>query len=315
MKGSMMMVTASVLALAWGTAKAEDTTVGSGATTTTVTDPKTGTSTTVTAPPGTTTTTTNPGYDDATNARTPGTLPSDPDAVPDSRKEPATTNIEINTPITPPPVNNTVVTPPPVAPVQPMAPAYSTAYPPAPPLRANPPAHTPLGAGLLLGGGVQDFTGSNIRSVTGTAGFWNARMVFGTRQIVGFEAAYVGSAQSIEMLGLDSDAMLLSNGAEGAVRVNLPMTRTSYSLVEPFGFVGAGWSRYHVANTPVNTSSVAPNDDILAVPYGAGVAFGYRGFMADARFTYRSTFYNDLLRTSGGRLDNWTAGGQVGFEF
>jgi len=300
------MVAASVFALAWGTARAEDTTAGTGPSTTTVTDPS-GTKTRVE---------TAPAADAPTNARTPGTLPTDPDYNPDQAKQPATTNIEINTPNAPP-SNNTVVVPAPTPPepVQPVAPVAPPAYSYQPAPAAAPHEHGPLGAGLLVGGGVQDFTGDNARAATGTAGFWNARMVFGTRQIVGFEAAYVGSAQSINMLGLDSDAMLLSNGAEGAVRVNLPVSRTAYSLVEPFGFVGAGWSRYHVANTPVNTASVAPNDDILAVPYGAGLAVGYRGFMADARFTYRSTFYNDLLRTSGGRLDNWTAGGQVGFEF
>ena len=121
-------------------------------------------------------------------------------------------------------------------------------------------------------------------------------------------------AQNISALGLESDALLMSNGAEGALRINIPIVNQA-SLVEPFGFVGAGWSRYHVSRSPTNTSSVAGSDDILAVPYGAGLAFGYAGFMADARFTYRSTFYNDLLRTSGssGRLDSWSAGGQVGF--
>ena len=36
--------------------------------------------------------------------------------------------------------------------------------------------------------------------------------------------------------------------------------------------------------------------------------------MADARFTYRATYYNDLLR-AGGNLNSWGLGGQVGFSF
>jgi hypothetical protein len=36
--------------------------------------------------------------------------------------------------------------------------------------------------------------------------------------------------------------------------------------------------------------------------------------MADARFTYRSTYYNDLMR-AGGNLNNWGVSGQVGFSF
>ncbi|HET6149210.1 MAG TPA: hypothetical protein VFH68_16855 [Polyangia bacterium] len=171
-----------------------------------------------------------------------------------------------------------------------------------------------LGAGVLLGGGVQDFSRGNIRDMTRTGGFWSARLVAGTREYVGLEAAYIGSAQSISSLGLDNDAVLMSNGAEGALRLNLPIVRGA-GLFEPFAFGGAGWSRFHVARTAVNTSDVASNDDVLSIPYGAGMAFAYRGFMADARFTYRSTFYNDLLRTTGGSLDTWSAGAQLGFEF
>jgi hypothetical protein len=173
-----------------------------------------------------------------------------------------------------------------------------------------------VGAGLLLGGGVQDFSRSGARGVTNTGGFWSARLVAGTREYIGLEGAYVGSAQGINALGLDSDAVLISNGVEGAVRLNLPIVvARSAALLEPFVFGGAGWSRFHVARTSINTSDIASDDDVLTVPYGAGMMVAYRGLMADARFTYRSTFYNDLLRTTGGSLDNWSAGAQVGFEF
>jgi hypothetical protein len=139
--------------------------------------------------------------------------------------------------------------------------------------------------------------------------------VAGTREYVGLEAAYIGSAQSISALGLSNDAVLVSNGAEGALRLNLPLVSRTGALLEPFVFGGLGWSRFHVARTSVNTSDIATDDDIMTVPYGGGLAFASHGFMADARFTYRSTFYNDLLRTSGGKLDNWSAGAQLGFEF
>jgi hypothetical protein len=232
-----------------------------------------------------------------TTTTTPGETPEAP-----------TTNVEINTP---PPVNNTVVTPVPVQ--TPPAPVQDNRYVE----RQYGPTHyaPTIGVGVMAGGGVQDFAWSNARSFTQTGGFWNARLIFGTRQFLGFEAAYVGSAQSISALGLSNDAVLVSNGAEGALRLNIPIMARA-SLVEPFAFVGAGWSRFHVTNSSVNTSSVATNDDVLTIPYGGGLAFGYRGFLADARFTYRSTFYNDLLRASGGgRLDNWSVGGQLGFEF
>jgi len=282
---------AGALALVWTTARAEEP------------------STTVTAPPGSTTTIKTPETPGSTGTTitTPGTRPSDPDAVTDDASAPATTNIEI----APPTANNTVVAPTP-APVQPLSPAGSAYYQNE--YRAPVAARPVIGAGMLLGGGVQDFAQSNVRGMTGTAGYWNARLVFGTRQFVGFEAAYVGSAQSINALGLASDAVLVSNGAEGAVRINIPIVRRA-TLMEPFVFGGAGWSRYHIARSAQNRSSLASNDDIVAIPYGAGFAASYRNFMVDARFTYRSTFYNDMLRTTGDRLDNWSAGGQLGFEF
>jgi len=264
-------------------------------------------STTVTAPPGSTTTIKTPEKPGSTGTTvtTPGTRPSDPDAVTDDAGQPSVTNIEI----APPAVNNTVVTPPPVQPLAPAASAYQNRY-----YAAPAPARRGAGAGVLLGGGVQDFTQSNVRGMTGTAGYWNARLVFGTRQFVGLEAAYIGSAQSINALGLASDAVLVSNGAEGAVRVNIPIVGRA-TLMEPFVFGGAGWSRYHIARSAQNRSSLASDDDIVEIPYGAGFAASYRNFMVDARFTYRSTFYNDMLRTTGDRLDNWSAGAQLGFEF
>jgi hypothetical protein len=172
-----------------------------------------------------------------------------------------------------------------------------------------------VGTGVLVGGGVQDFSRSNIRSLTNVGGFWSARLIAGTREYIGLEAAYVGSAQGINSLGLSNDAVLVSNGAEGALRFNLPIVARNGALLEPFAFGGLGWSRFHVARSSVNTSDIASNDDVLTVPYGAGLAFASHGFLADARFTYRSTFYTDLLQTTGGRLDTWSAGGQLGFEF
>ena len=174
---------------------------------------------------------------------------------------------------------------------------------------------SPTGAGMFVGGGFEDFTDNNMRSMTGGAGYWSARIVGGMRRLVGTEAAYIGNARNIDALGLNSNAHLISNGAEGALRLNIPIVSANQmSLVEPFGFVGLGWSHYSISNTNINTSNVASTDDIMTMPFGAGLAFGYGGLMADARFTYRKTYYNDLV-TGGGNLDTWGVGGQIGFGF
>ena len=174
---------------------------------------------------------------------------------------------------------------------------------------------SPRGGGFFVGGGFEDFTNNSLRSMTGGGGYWSARIVGGMRHIVGVEAAYVGNARAIDALGLNGNARLISNGLEGALRLNIPIVSWSQrSLVEPFGFVGLGWSHYNLVNTNLNTSNVASSDDIMTMPFGGGLAFGYGGFMADARFTYRKTYYNNLV-TGGGDLDSWGAGGQIGFGF
>jgi hypothetical protein len=193
---------------------------------------------------------------------------------------------------------------PPPAPEPTNAPRYSSSYSP---------ALSRVGAGVLLGGGYEDFTSSNVRDMTTGGGFWNARLVAGTRQIVGLEAAYVGSARGIDALGLAGDARLVSNGAEGAVRGNLPIA-VGRSLLEPFVLVGLGWQHYSLTNTTTNTSDVADRDDVMTLPLGTGFEYSYGRFLADVRFMYHRTYFNDLMRT-GGRLDNVSAGTQVGMSF
>jgi hypothetical protein len=171
-----------------------------------------------------------------------------------------------------------------------------------------------VGAGLLIGGGFEDFTNSNLRSMTTGGGFWNARLVAGTHQVIGVEAAYTGAARGIDALGLGQNARLVSNGAEGALRGNLPI-RVGRSLLEPFVLVGLGWQHYNLTNTDTNTSDVASRDDIMTLPVGTGFEYSYGRFLADARIMYRQTYYNDLLRTSGGNLNNLSVGTQVGLTF
>jgi hypothetical protein len=198
----------------------------------------------------------------------------------------------------------------PAAPVQPVPTGYDQGA-------VGPTAHTwvgRLGAGVLLGGGFEDFTNSTLRNMTGGAGTWNARVLAGTRQYVGVEAAYVGAARGVDALGVQSNAVLVSNGVEGALRLNVPVVLRRAQLVEPFGFVGVGWSHYSVTNTNVNTSDIASDDDVMSVPVGGGLEYAIGRFMADARFTYRSTYYNDLMRT-GGNLNNWGVSTQIGFAF
>src|SRR5215831_9730674 len=57
------------------------------------------------------------------------------------------------------------------------------------------------GVAIMAGGGVTDFTEGATRSETSTGGSWTARLAFGTRSILGFEASYIGGANNINALG------------------------------------------------------------------------------------------------------------------
>jgi hypothetical protein len=195
---------------------------------------------------------------------------------------------------------------------EPVAPTYAPVTPVAPEYAPEQAFVPRVGGALLVGGGFDDFTDGTLRRMSSGGGYWTVRGVGGTRRIIGFEAAYVGSAHNIDALGLGSNARLVSNGAEGALRLNIPVEMPR-GLIEPFGFAGLGWAHYTVTNTNVNTSDLASRDDVMTVPWGAGLELGSNGFMADARFTYTHTYFNNLL--PGSSLNSWGIGGQIGFGY
>ena len=254
-------------------------------------------------------------YDNGTPATAPTAAPATPSAVsgvaqdmalpPPGPPAASQSTAPMETP-------NQAVTP--VVPVVPVVPVQPVAYDDRDTGYHDHGIVSRVGVGLLLGGGYTQFTNSGIRNTTGDGGYWNVRIVEGTRQFVGFEAAYVGDARGMTGLGFSNNARLVSNGVEGVLRLNVPIVRGP-SLVEPFGFVGVGWQHYQITNNSNALADVSSKDDILTLPFGGGLEFAYHGFMADARFTYRETYYNNLLGPQGGDLNNWNVGGQVGFEF
>jgi len=233
------------------------------------------------------------------------------------QQQPDQGKVEIKNEVTVPPA------PPPAQPQQPQQPSEPVAQPVPPPENVNvnitenkPHPTLPMGLAISAGGGIEDFSGDGMRGLTDIGGTWEARLTFGTRSILGLEAAYVGTANGITSLGLDSSAILMSNGAEAVARLNIGTFR-----FQPFVFGGVGWGHYQVTNTSVNTSDLADNKDVLLIPFGGGIST-YLGdhFMADARFTYRSAFYDDIFRTAdvnsgGAGLANWAATLRLGYQF
>lgn len=187
---------------------------------------------------------------------------------------------------------------------------------------------TPLGAGMLVTGGYKNFVEPGVTDTLTPGGYWDIRGILGTRSFVGLEAAYHGSAQDVEAIGLQEQSYVVSNGVEGAIRLNAPITQAMFPqanlqapvLFEPFAFGGVGWQRYTLVNEGENTSSVASDDDILTVPFGAGLAVSIAGLHLDGRVTYRHALYSGLLGSATSSfadtsLNSWSVGGGLGFEF
>jgi hypothetical protein len=169
---------------------------------------------------------------------------------------------------------------------------------------------TPLGEYFLVGGGVTDFSKDATKDRFDTGGAWDVRLGIGSRYYVGAEAAYVGAALNAKGAGPD----LRMNGAEGVVRVQYPYASGRW-LVEPFAFGGLGWSHLTLNNA---APGVKDSDEIGVVPFGAGVTLAYDRFLIDARFTYRTTFNEDLALGAGQAtpsLERWAVGASLGYEF
>ena len=142
------------------------------------------------------------------------------------------------------------------------------------------------------------------------------RATIGTRMPIAFEGSYIGSAQSIDALGLDNNAVLVGNGVQGALRFSAPLDLP----IKPFAFGGAAWRRYDLTGSNNNLSDVAGADDVLELPVGVGIGGTWNGLMLDARGEYRFSADNDLLpvtedRSDFAKMDRWGVKGTVGVEF
>ena len=171
------------------------------------------------------------------------------------------------------------------------------------------------GFGMSIGAGVTGFVNDDTREATHPGGAWDVRIAGGTRLPVSFELAYVGSAQAIDAIGLDPDAILFGTGVEGAARYNLRA-----GAARAYVLAGAGWIRYEVANAQSNTSSLNSSDDVATLPIGAGIDVRFDPLVLDARVVVRATFDSEILpdsRAPGNptRLDSASLLARVGFEF
>jgi hypothetical protein len=174
---------------------------------------------------------------------------------------------------------------------------------------------TEYGLSLTVGGGVAGFTDETMRETANVGGTWDVRAAFGSHAPIAIEAGYVGSAQTLDAIGLDDDALLLGTAVEGVARVNLLPRAT----LNPYFFGGAAWRRYDLTNADTNTSDVTGTDNLLEIPVGAGLGYRIAGFIADVRGEFRIADQEDLIRRDVGSdravMHTWSASAKLGYEF
>jgi len=178
---------------------------------------------------------------------------------------------------------------------------------------------TSIGISLGVGGGVTNYTGSEMSNAAGVGGAYELRATIGTRLFLAGEVAYIGSRRSIDTSNVNGvfggSPHIFSNGLEGALRVQVPMYAGAW-MIEPFAFGGLGWTHFGTDEV-ISSSELKSSDDVLVVPFGGGISAAWNGLFLEGRFTYRPVFNEDLMVRAGNTasLNNWSAGALVGYEF
>jgi len=213
------------------------------------------------------------------------------------------------------------------APVEPLPPEPTPSPPPAPVTTtgeeglyaraAEPRPMSGIGIALSAGAGVVDFTQQRARSFTDPGVTWDVRLTLGSRLPVGLDLAYVGSSQNINMAGFSTDAYLLGQGTEAALRVQYP-----YGMFRPYVFGGVGWRQLSIKRQNVYGTGFLDYDNQGLVPFGAGIAIGnINGITFDLHGTGRVTWDDDLLRNvlqnqgENSHTNTWDVTARIGGEF
>jgi opacity protein-like surface antigen len=170
-----------------------------------------------------------------------------------------------------------------------------------------------MGLDVSVGGGFYDFLDSDTNDYLSLGGMWEARVGWRMGNL-GVEAAYIGSYNDIDALGLDNDARLIGTGVEAAGRFDI----LPESVVVPYVLAGLGITHYDLSNASFNTSNVGNTDNVFYIPLAAGAMYDITGqIFLDARFTVRPAFDSDLIDEANEDtgMDSWSLAGRAGFRF
>ena len=176
---------------------------------------------------------------------------------------------------------------------------------------------------IAAGGGVSGFI-TNMADQTKVGGSWDVRARLRTRFPIGAEIGYVGTANGVgdRMATNAPNGVILGNGFEAnAVLSVLPRSLPISDRIDPYVFVGAGYTRFQLVNeSSFNPSVLRKHDDAFALPSGAGLTLHVTdSLLADARFTYRAIFDDGMVHLPGQRdalnMSQWGATAGLAYEF
>jgi opacity protein-like surface antigen len=173
-------------------------------------------------------------------------------------------------------------------------------------------------AQVSAGGGVSGFI-TDASDQTKVGGEWDVRVRLRTPLPIGAEIGYVGTANGVsDRMAVNApNGIILGDGVE----VNAVLSLLPHDpLVDPYVFVGGGYTRFALVNqTTFNPSVLRDHDNAFVLPSGAGLALRLTdNFLADARFTYRAVFDDGMIFTKGPdalNMSQWGATARVAYAF
>lgn len=178
-----------------------------------------------------------------------------------------------------------------------------------------------IGVSTLLGGGITGFTDKAMRDTMSNdiGGLWDLRVTLGSHIPLALDLGYVGTAATINALGVKKSGTLVGTTAEAALRYNI----LPHFAWDPYAFVGIGWQRYDLTGGTftVADTGIKDSDNSVVFPMGAGIAYrARRGLVVDLHGTFRAnTDYGLVVQSLGSSsyvpMHTWEASGAVGYEF
>ncbi|HSN29332.1 MAG TPA: hypothetical protein VLT45_23745 [Kofleriaceae bacterium] len=185
----------------------------------------------------------------------------------------------------------------------------------------DPSLKSDIGVSAILGGGISGFTDKTMRDTMSNSvdGLWDLRVTLGSHIPLALDIGYIGTAGTINALGVNKSGTLVGTTAEAALRYNI----LPHFAWDPYAFAGVGWQRYDVTGGTftVADTGIHDSDNSVVFPMGAGIAYRAKaGLVVDLHGTFRANTGAGLVLQSVGSssyvpMHTWEASGAVGYEF